>query len=107
MRAALDLKHANRVRFLHNLESRGVICRNMREVERPPALATQFQCILHHRHHAEPEQIHFDDAEIFTIVLVPLRDDAPRHGRVFERHERAEFVLADDHAAGVLAEMPR
>ena len=40
LRAALDLKHADRVRFLHDLESGGVICRNVREVERPPAFTT-------------------------------------------------------------------
>ena len=60
-----------------------------------------------HRHHAEAEQIDLDDAEIFAVVLVPLRDDAAGHRGIFQRHEGAELVLANDHAARVLAEMTR
>ena len=85
----------------------GVILRNVREIERPPAFAAKLERILHDRHHAEAEQVHLHDAEILAIVLVPLRDDAARHRRVLQRHERAQFVLANDHAAGVLPEMAR
>ena len=54
-----------------------------------------------------PEQVDFDDAEVLAVVLVPLHDDAARHRRLLQRHDRVELALADDHAAGVLAEMPR
>ena len=107
LRAAFDLENADRVGLLHHLESRRVIFRDVREIERPAAFATKFKRILHHRHHAEAEQIDFHDAEIFAIILVPLRDDPARHGRIFQRHKRAEFVLANNHPAGVLPEMPR
>ena len=77
--AALDLKNADRVRFLHHFVCRPVVGRNVSEIDRPAALATKLERVLHHRHHAEPEQVHFDDAKIFAILLVPLRDDAAWH----------------------------
>ena len=107
LRAALDLENADRVGVLHDLECFLVIFRNVRQIERPSAFTAKLERILHHRHHPEAEQIDFHDAEIFAIVLVPLRDHAARHRRVLQRHERTQFVLANDHSAGVLAEMTR
>ena len=107
LRAALDLKNADRVRLLHQLESRGVVLRKVREIERPAAFATERERVLHHRHHAEAEQVDLHDPEIFAIVLVPLRDDAAGHGGILQRHDRAQFALADNHPAGVLPEMAR
>ena len=43
--------------------------------------------VLEHGHHAEAEQIDLDDAQIGAIVLVPLDDDAARHGGGFQRHD--------------------
>ena len=63
--------------------------------------------VLQHRHHAEPEQIDFHDPHVGAVVLVPLHDDAAGHGGVLERDDGVEPSLADHHAAGVLAEMPR
>ncbi len=45
------------------------------------------------------------EPEIGAVFLVPLHDDAARHGRRFERHDAVETSLADDHAARVLSEM--
>ena len=55
LRAAFNLKHANRVCLLHHLESGSVIIWNVRKIKRAPALTAQLKCILHHRHHPEPE----------------------------------------------------
>ena len=107
LRPALDLKHTDGVGFLHDCEGGGVIFRNMGQIERSPAFSAQFKGVLHNRHHAEPKQIYFHNAEIFAIVLVPLRHGAARHRRIFQWHKRTQFVLADDHAAGMLAEMAR
>ena len=79
LRAALDLKYTDRVGVLHHLVSRRVIRRDVGEVEWLAAFAAKLERVLHHRHHTESEQIHFHDAEIFAVVLVPLRHDAPRH----------------------------
>ncbi len=70
-------------------------------------IADQLEAILENGHHAESEEIDFDDAEIGAVFLVPLHDDAAGHGGGFERNDVIETSLADDHAAGVLAEMAR
>ena len=70
-------------------------------------LANQFERILEHRHHAQPEQIDFDDAHVRAVVFVPLHDHAARHGGRFQRNHRIELALADHHAAGMLPQMPR
>ena len=107
LRTTLDLKNADRVGRLHDLESGGIVFWNVSKVERSSAFATKFERILHDRHHAEPEKIDFDDAKIFAIVLVPLRDDAARHRGIFQWHKRAEFILANDHPTGMLSKMAR
>ena len=52
-----------------------------------------------------PSRVDFDDAHVGAIFFVPLHDDAAGHGRGFEGDDGIELSLADDHAAGVLAEM--
>ncbi len=107
MGAALDLKNPDGVGFLHHFIRRRVIRRDVGQIEGPSPFAAEFKGILHHGHHAEPEQVHFYDAEIFTIILVPLRHDAAGHGGIFQRHKGTQFPLADNHPARMLAEMPR
>ena len=63
--------------------------------------------VLQNGHHAKAEQIDFDEPHVGAIVFVPLQHDAAGHARVFERHDAVELPLADHHAAGMLAEMPR
>ena len=46
---------------------------------------------LFSRHHTQSEQINLDDAKLGAVFLVPLDDDAPRHGR---RLQRNHFVQA-------------
>ena len=60
-----------------------------------------------HSHHAQAEQIDFDQPHVGAVVFVPLQDHAAGHARVLERHDAVELPLADHHAAGMLAEMPR
>ena len=107
LRAALDLEHADGVGMLHDLECFLVIFRDVSQIERTSAFTAKLECILHHRHHPEAQQIDLHNAEVFAIVLVPLRHHATRHERVLQRHERTQFILANDHSAGMLAEMTR
>jgi hypothetical protein len=58
-----------------------------------------------HGHHAEAEEVDLDDAEVLAVVLVPLDDAAAGHGGGLQGHDGVEPALADDHAAGVLAEV--
>ncbi len=55
--------------------------------------------------HAEPQQVHLDDAEIGAVVLVPLHHDPSGHGRRLERHDLVEAPGGEHHAARVLAEV--
>ena len=55
----------------------------------------------------KPEQIDFDDAHVGAVVLVPLDHRPVRHRGVLDRHDFVEVVLADHHAARMLAEMAR
>ena len=70
-------------------------------------LADEFEAVFDDGHHAEAEQIDFDDAEVGAVFLVPLHDDAAGHGGGLEGNDAVELALADDHAAGVLAEVAR
>ena len=46
-------------------------------------------------------------AHVVAVFLVPLHHGAADHGGAFQGDDPVELALADDHAAGVLAEMPR
>ena len=105
--AALDLEDADGVRLLEHGVHRGIVGRQMGEVDGAAAPPDHRERVLEERHHAEAEQVHLDDAEGGAVVLVPLDHRAPGHGRGLERHHRVEPSLADHHASRVLAEMPR
>ena len=105
--AALDLEHADRVRLLQAPIHGGVVGRQLRQIDRAARLAHERQRILEHRHHAEPEEIDLDDAEPRAVVLVPLDDDPPRHGRGLEGHDVVEAARGDYHPARVLAQVAR
>ena len=61
--------------------------------------------VFENSHHAEAEQVHFNDSHVGAIFFVPLHDYAAGHGGRFERHDGIELALADHHAAGVLSEV--
>ena len=63
--------------------------------------------IFDRSHHAQPQQIDLDDAHVGAVFLVPLHHDAAGHRGRLKRHDGIQLPLADDHAAGVLAEVAR
>src|ERR1035437_7229005 len=103
LRAAFHLEHADGVGLLERREDGGVVGRKLREID----FGAQLEALFEHRHHAETKQVDFDDAEIGAILFIPLDDDAPGHAGGLQRHHGIECALADDHAAGVLAEVTR
>ena len=106
--AAFHLEQADGVGFLQCAVNLRVILRKMREVHFfVIGIANEADGIFKHGHHAEAEQIHFDDADVGAIFFVPLNDNSAGHGGGFERNDGIELAFADDHAAGVLAEMAR
>ena len=70
-------------------------------------ILNQANLIFENGHHAESEQVDFDEAEIGAVIFIPLHDDAAGHSGGFERNDGIELALADDHAAGVLTQMTR
>jgi hypothetical protein len=70
-------------------------------------LRDEVEAVFDDGHHAEAEEIDLDDAEVGAVFLVPLDDGAAGHGGALEGDDAVELALADDHAAGVLAEMAR
>ena len=68
-------------------------------------LRDEFEAIFEDGHHAEAEEIDFDEAEIGAVFLVPLHDGAAGHGGALDGDNAVEHACADDHSAGVLAEM--
>ncbi len=82
--------------------------RKLREVERIAVVrGHKREAILQHGHHAESEQIDFDDLHVGAIFLVPLNYGAAGHGGRFDRHHGIELAAADHHASRVLPEMAR
>src|SRR5579863_2351447 len=106
LRSAFDLEHSYGVGLLQGGIDLLVILWKMGEVNFfVIVIVDKFDGILEYGHHAESEQIDFDDAHVGAIFFVPLHDDAAGHRSRFERDDGIELSLADDHAAGVLAEM--
>ncbi len=104
--AALDLEDADGVGLLQGAVYLGVVWRQLREVELDALVAAhQWDRFLEHGHHAEAEEIDLDDAEVRTVLLVPLDHHAPGHGCRLERHNLVEPARGDHHAARMLAEV--
>ena len=104
LRPALDLKHSNGVGLLQRGINFGIVCGKMRQAHLfAVVFANEIERILEHGHHAETEQVHFDDPQIGAIFFVPLHDDAVRHKCRLKRNDGIELSLADHHAAGMLA----
>ena len=107
LRPALDLEDPDRVGLLHHPEHRRVVLGEARQVDRLAAAGADLHRVLEGGHHPEPEEVHLEEAHVLDVVLVPLQDRAPRHPRVLERHELVQALRAEDHPAGVLAEVAR
>ena len=69
-------------------------------------LRNQDKRFLNHGHHAQTQQIHFDDPHVGTVFFIPLDHSSARHGGSFQRYHTIQLALAYHHASGVLTEMP-
>src|SRR5579863_177861 len=107
LRAAFHLEHADCVSVAERLIDEWIF-RQCGEVDGFAVVARdELERILEHGHHAKAEQIDLDEAEVGTVFLVPLDDGAAGHGGALDGDDAIEHACADDHAAGVLAEMAR
>jgi hypothetical protein len=100
LRAAFHLEESDGIRFLQCAVDEWVVLRQMRQIHRLfIVLWDRRQTVLQDRHHAQPQQIDFDDLHVRAIVFVPLDDMAPGHGCGFQRNDGIKLALTDDEAA--------
>ena len=103
--AGLDLEGADGVGAAHEVVGGGVVFGDLGDVDWFAALFAKADGVFHGGEHAEAEEVDFDDAEVFAVVFVPLHDGAVGHGGGLDGDDVVESVVADDDAAGVLAEV--
>ena len=105
LRAAFDLEHSDGVGVAESLVDEGIFGQGS-EIDLGVVVPrNEFERVFEDGHHAEAEEINFDEAEVGAVFLVPLHDGAAGHGCALDGDDAVEHASADDHAAGVLAEM--
>ena len=105
--AALDLEHADGVGVLDLGVDGRVGEPDAREVDGLAALAgDHVDALLDRRQHPQAEQVDLHEAGVGAGVLVPLADLPAGEGGGHDGDELHEGAGADDHAAGVLRQVP-
>lgn len=107
LRPRLDLKGAYGVGPAEEVVSGRVVFWDLCEIDRAATTFADFQGILHRREHPEAEKVDFYDAQILTVIFVPLQHGSILHRGWLEGHDMVEPVITKDHASRVLPEMPR
>ena len=103
----LDLEHADRVGPAQHLVDLGLL-RDRRQVDLVAAvLADQVDGVVQRRQHPEAEQVELHQPGRGAVVLVPLQHRAVVHPPPLDRAHLDHRAVADDHPAGVDAEVPR
>jgi hypothetical protein len=70
-------------------------------------LLDEIEAVLQRRQHAETEQVEFHQTGGRTVVLVPLQHGAVGHAAPLHRAHLDHRTVADHHATGMDAEVPR
>ena len=108
LRPRLHLEHADGIGAGQHL-----VHRRLGEVEfgqvhlGPLVLGHQVDGVVQRREHAQPEQVEFHQTDCRTVVFVPLQDAAVLHARPLHRAHVGDRAVADHHAAGMDAHVPR
>jgi hypothetical protein len=106
LRSAFHLEESDSIRLLQCVVDERIVLRQMCQIHRLfIVLWDRRQTVLEDRHHAQPQQINFNDLHVRAIVFIPLDDMAPGHGCGFQRNDGIKLALADDEAARVLAQV--
>src|SRR5580704_6501870 len=106
LRAALHLKHADRVGALQHAVDRGILRRDLCQRQRLAiVLRGERKSLADAGEHAEAEHVYLEDAERIEIVLVPFDIGALVHRRVHDRHHLVEPAAGDDEAADMLRQV--
>ncbi|MNQ46344.1 hypothetical protein D3C85_601570 [compost metagenome] len=103
LRTRFDLEHAYGVGAADHRVGGEVFRRQGRQGPAlTPMTLDQVEAAPQCTEHAEGEDVDLEQADQVEVVLVPLDDGAPGHGRVLHRHQGIQRLLGDDEAARVL-----
>ncbi len=70
-------------------------------------LGDQVDDVVQRREHAEPKQVELHQTDCRAVVFVPLQDAAVLHSGPLHRAHVGDRPIADHHAAGMDAHVPR
>ncbi len=108
LRAGLHLEHPDGIGALQHLVHRGLGEVEPGQVDLDAlVLGHQVDAVVQRREHAEPEQVELHQTDCRAVVLVPLQHAAVLHPRPLHRAHVGDRPVADHHAAGVDAHVPR
>src|SRR5260370_20450283 len=108
LRPRLNLKHADGVGISDHVVYIRAVLGKMGPIDvLSIVIPDKANRVLEYSHHAQSEQVNFDNAEIGAIIFVPLHHNSTRHGRRFQRYNGIERPLANHHPTGMLAKMTR
>src|SRR5690606_34686750 len=65
----------------------------------------QVETAMQGAEHAKAQYVDLQQAQKMKVILVPLDHGTSGHGGVFHGHQRAQWLLGNDEAAGVLGQM--
>jgi len=101
---ALHLEHPDRVRPAEHVVDLGIVQGHVAQLEPGP---DHVVAVVQRGEHAETEQVELDQPDGGTVVLVPLEHAPAGHPPPLHRAHLDHRTVADHHAAGVDAQMPR
>ena len=107
LRSGFDLKRADRIGLADHRVGVRILRRHVGQVHRQtPMLRQQIETAPHATQHAQPENIHFHEAQGVDVVLVPFDGLAVDHAGGLDRHQLVQPVLSQNESTGVLRQMP-
>src|SRR5262249_51069172 len=100
--AGFDLEHPDRVGLAEHLVDLGVVGRQVGQVKLG---VDHVEGVVQGGEHAQAEQVELDQPGGGAVVPVPLQHAAALHAGPFDGADLDDGSVADDHAAGVDAEV--
>ena len=108
LRPGLHLEHPDGIGALQHLVDRGLGQIQLGQIHLDAlVLGHQVDDVVQRREHAQPEQVELHQTYCRAVVFVPLQHTAVLHPRPFHRAHVGDRAVADHHAAGVDAHVPR
>ena len=108
LRARLHLEHPDGIGALQHLVHRRLAQIELGQVDLDAlVLGHQVDDVVQRREHTQPEQVELHQTDCRAVVFVPLQHTAILHPRPLHRAHVGDRAVADHHAAGVDAHVPR